>query len=85
MHAHTHQASCCCVHLTGTQSQETVYLLNDESIPYHFAFTEQSCQFDGHSSQILVEPMAGTIQPKTKYHTVFDAPHPDVFTCGFLF
>ncbi|KAL5467034.1 hypothetical protein EMCRGX_G031201 [Ephydatia muelleri] len=50
----------------GTQSQETVYLLNDESIPYHFAFTEQSCQFDGHSAQVLVEPMAGIIQPKTK-------------------
>ena len=46
--------------------KETVYLVNNESTAYKFYFDEKSCHCDGHSGQLVVEPMTGTIQSNTK-------------------
>ncbi len=47
--------------------KDTVYLVSNEPTPYKFSFDEKSCHCDGHSGQLVVEPMTGTIQPNTKY------------------
>ena len=50
----------------GSRAKETVYLLNNESSPFHFNFVEQSCHCAGHSAQLHVSPMKGTIPSNGK-------------------
>lgn len=52
--------------LLRSRARETVYLVNNESSPYQFAFVEKSCHCDGHTGQLVVSPMKGTIQPNQK-------------------
>ena len=52
--------------ITGTRMKETVYMVNNEPTAYKFFFDKKSCHCDGHSGQLVVEPMTGTIQPNTK-------------------
>lgn len=51
----------------GTESHETVYLINDEPHSYSFSFVETSCYSDGHTARVKVQPMSGTLQPNSKY------------------
>ncbi len=53
--------------IIGSKMKDTVYLVSNEPTPYKFSFDEKSCHCDGHSGQLVVEPMIGTIQPNTKY------------------
>ncbi len=54
-------------YIIGTKKKKTVYLVNNEVTPYQFSFDEKSCHCDGHSGQVVLEPMNGLIQPNTKY------------------
>ena len=44
-----------------------MYLVNNEPSPYQFAFVEKSCHCDGHTGQLVVSPMKGTVLPNEKY------------------
>ena len=47
--------------LLGTEAHETVYLINNESIPFQFNIVENSCHTDGFSSRVFVSPMDGVV------------------------
>ncbi|KAK6174452.1 hypothetical protein SNE40_017727 [Patella caerulea] len=51
--------------LIGREATETVYLYNNEDVPFDFKFTEESCYSEGYSAKLGVEPMVGYIGPKS--------------------
>ncbi len=57
-----------CLFFSSSESKakETVYLVNNEPSPFQFSFVEKSCHCDGHTGQLVVSPMKGTIQPNQK-------------------
>ncbi|CAL1528044.1 unnamed protein product, partial [Lymnaea stagnalis] len=52
--------------LVGREAKETIYLNNNEDIPFNFSFVEESCYTEGYSSQLKVEPMSGQLDPKSR-------------------
>lgn len=52
--------------LIGREAVETVYLINNENLPFNFHFLEDSCHSEGYASHLVVEPMAGQIPPKSR-------------------
>ena len=52
--------------VSGHPTKEIVHLVNEESIPFSFWFSESSCHTEGYSSSLTVEPMTGTVLPKTR-------------------
>ncbi|KAK7505819.1 hypothetical protein BaRGS_00003090 [Batillaria attramentaria] len=52
--------------LIGREAMETVYLINNENLPFNFHFVEDSCHSEGYASHIVVEPMFGQIPPKSR-------------------
>lgn len=62
---------------SGQPAKQVVHLLNEEDIPFSFSFRESSCHTDGYASSLSVEPMAGTVPPKSRYHRVLV----DFFSC----
>lgn len=55
----------------GHPAKETVQLVNEENIPFTFSFSESSCHTEGYASSLSVEPMSGTVQPKSRYVNIF--------------
>lgn len=51
----------------GSSAKEVVYLVNTEETDYSFSFVEQSLHSEGHTGQLKVEPMSGSIPPKSRY------------------
>lgn len=52
---------------TGHPAKETVQLINEENIAFTFSFSESSCHTEGYASSLSVEPMSGTVLPKSRY------------------
>ena len=52
--------------LAGHPVKQVVHLLNEEDIPFNFSFNEASCHTDGYASSLGVEPMSGTVLPKSR-------------------
>ena len=50
----------------GHNATEVLYILNDEEIPLSFYFEENSRFAAGHIASLSVEPMKGTVPPKSK-------------------
>lgn len=61
------------VMLGGEGMTETVYLVNDEHLPFHFSFDKYSLlQFDGPSGPVLkIDPRDGVVPPGGKIPLVF--------------
>lgn len=52
--------------ISGHEAIETVYLMNNEEEPFHFAFEEDSCHSAGYSAHLKVHPMNGVLPPKSR-------------------
>ncbi|KAG8437289.1 hypothetical protein GDO86_008117 [Hymenochirus boettgeri] len=50
----------------GHETEEVVYLINNENKPLAFAFRESSRFSEGFSQSLLVKPMEGTISPLSR-------------------
>ena len=51
---------------TGHEATESVNILNNEDLPFHFSFADSSLHSPGYSSHLYLEPMSGVIQPKSR-------------------
>ena len=51
----------CVVIPAGTEAHETLFLINNEPLPFQFNIKEDSCHTDGFSSKVIVSPMEGVI------------------------
>ena len=50
----------------GSSSKDTVYLVNNESTEYSFAFVKKSCYCSGHAARVKVNPLQGTVKAHSK-------------------
>lgn len=53
--------------VSGHPVNQVVHLINEEDVPFSFSFKEESLHTDGYASCLAVQPVSGTIQPKSRY------------------
>ncbi|XP_070194710.1 hydrocephalus-inducing protein homolog isoform X4 [Littorina saxatilis] len=52
--------------LIGREAMETVYLINNENMPFNYHFVEDSCHSEGYASHLIVQPISGQIPAKSR-------------------
>jgi len=53
--------------VSGHPVNQVVHLINEEDVPFTFSFKEESLHTDGYASSLAVQPVSGTIDPKSRY------------------
>ncbi|XP_015224105.2 hydrocephalus-inducing protein homolog isoform X3 [Lepisosteus oculatus] len=52
--------------LIGREAHETVYMVNSEDTAFQFSFQESSRHSKGYTDSLIMEPMEGTVPPRSR-------------------
>ncbi|KAG7468631.1 hypothetical protein MATL_G00145140 [Megalops atlanticus] len=72
--------------LVGREVRETVYMVNAENTPFHFAIRENSRHSEAFRDSLLLEPMKGSVPPRDRSPVVlsFSPAHEGPVTFNLL-